>query len=707
MKSELLPDFQQLLAECPGSFFVLAPDAPRFTIVAVTDAYLTATGKKRGEIVGRPLFELFPPVPGDPATMATDDCRVERERRVAELTEQLARNLGALHFSEERYRTVVEDQTEMIARFLPDGTYTFVNEVFCRFFGKSHDELLGRSWLPQAIDEDLPRIESALQQLSPANRVVVIENRVHDAAGNIRWIQFINRGFFDEQGVLLETQSVGRDITDRKESDTLLADLNERLEEEVTERTSELTMINTSLLREIEERLRIEQEILEQQQRLLEMGQELAMTEERERDRIAAELHDQVSQRLVLARMKVEALGRRLLSPALEKTAEGICDLLDETIRDTRSLTAQIRPPLLAGAGLEAAVAWLGEELHEQYGLRMEFSDDHEPKALAYDIRSTLFQSIRELLVNVVKHAQISLVQVEMRREGRHLVIIVADAGVGFDLAEAHSRKARSGGFGLFNIRQKIEYLGGAFQVESQPGAGTRGIIRMPLPSAEAVGDSQGKLKLLLVDDQSFVREGLRALVELEPDLVVVAEAGSGRSAITLAREQRPDVVIMDLNMSDMNGIDATRAITTELPGVRVVAFSVESDRRYIVEVLKAGASGYVLKDSSFTVLATAIRTVAGGETYLGPRISEIIIREYLQRVPDLEALCSETLTSREREVLQLIAVGKSTKEIGFALEISGKTVDSQRHTLMTKLNLYSTAELTKYAIREGLTSRS
>jgi len=214
-------------------------------------------------------------------------------------------------------------------------------------------------------------------------------------------------------------------------------------------------------------------------------------------------------------------------------------------------------------------------------------------------------------------------------------------------------------------------------------------------------------LKLLLVDDQSFVREGLRALVELEPDLVVVAEAGSGRSAIALAREQRPDVVIMDLNMSDMNGIDATRAITTELPGVRVVAFSVESDRRFIVEVLKAGASGYVLKDSSFSVLATAIRTVAGGETYLGPRISEIIIREYLQRVPDFETLCSETLTFREREVLQLIAVGKSTKEIGFALEISGKTVDSQRHSLMTKLDLYSTAELTKYAIREGLTSRS
>ena len=631
--------------------------------------------------------------------------RTALERRVTERTEQLMHSLKALRLSEERYRGVVEDQTEIITRFLPDGRYTFANEVFCRFFGKLHHEVFDSKWLPQVVSEDLPNIESCLRKLSPTNRSVVIENRVHDAAGNIRWMQFINRGFFNEEGELLETQSVGRDITDHKAAETLLADLNEKLERQVMERTSELTTINTSLTHEIEERLGIEQEILEQQQRLQEMGQELAMTEERERDRIAVDLHDRVSQRLVLARMKVEALGRRI--PAVQTAAEGICDLLDQTIQDTRSLTAQIRPPLLAGAGQEAAVQWLGEELHEQYGLRLELCDDHQPKVLEYDIRSTLFQAIRELLVNVAKHAGVSQARVELRREGRQLVITVADAGAGFDLNEAHSRKSRSGGFGLFNIRQKIQYLGGEFQLDSHVGAGTKATIRMPLKGSDAPGDAPGRLKILLVDDQSFVREGLRALIELEADLQVVAEAGSGRAAIALAREQRPDVVIMDLNMPDMNGIDATRIITTELPGVRVVAFSVESDRRFIVEVLKAGASGYVLKDSSFTVLAAAIRTVAGGETYLGPRISEIIIREYLQRVPDFETLCCETLTPREREVLQLIADGKSTKDISFALEISGKTVDGQRHSLMTKLDLYSTAELTKYAIREGLTSRS
>jgi len=515
----------------------------------------------------------------------------------------------------------------------------------------------------------------------------------------------------NDRGVAM-ARLVVSDITARCEleqqlrlSEKKYRSLNTHLEQKVGERTVELTMINTSLTREIGDRVRIEQELLEQQQRLREMAQELALTEDRERDRIAAELHDEVNQRLVLAKMKVEALERRMMAPALQKSAEVICDLLAQTINDIRSLTAQIRPPLLANAGLEAAVRWLGDELHDQYGLRMELCDDNEPKVLEYGLSSCVFQAVRELLLNVVKHSGVSRARVEMRREGSCLVITVEDEGSGFDPVAANIRKARTGGFGLFNVHHKIEYLGGLFQVDSQPGAGTRATIRMPLTPSEAAGDTAGKLTILLVDDQSFVREGLRALMAGEPDLEVVAEAGSGRAAVAQARDRRPDVVVMDLSMNDMNGIDAARAITTELDGVRVVAFSVESDRRFVVEALKAGASGYVLKNSPFAVLAAAIRRVASGETYLGPRISEIIIREYLQRVPASESLGDEILTARERQVLQLIAAGKGTKEIALALDISMKTIDTLRHNIMNKLDLYSTAQLTKYAIREGLTS--
>ena len=212
-------------------------------------------------------------------------------------------------------------------------------------------------------------------------------------------------------------------------------------------------------------------------------------------------------------------------------------------------------------------------------------------------------------------------------------------------------------------------------------------------------------LRVLIVDDHTIVREGLRALLEKEADMVVVAEAGSGSAAVKLAREHHPDVVLMDISMPDMNGIEATRMICTELADVRVLALSMEMDRRFVVEVLKAGATGYLLKDSAFAELATAVRCVAQNETYLGPKITELVIKEYLQRIPENASGNFDHLTSREREILQLISSGKNTKEIAYALGVSMKTIENQRQTIMKKLNLYSIAELTKYAVREGLTS--
>jgi DNA-binding NarL/FixJ family response regulator len=212
-------------------------------------------------------------------------------------------------------------------------------------------------------------------------------------------------------------------------------------------------------------------------------------------------------------------------------------------------------------------------------------------------------------------------------------------------------------------------------------------------------------ISILIVDDHAVVREGLRGLLEKEPDMEVAGEAGNGLEAVKLARELNPDVIIMDINMPDMNGIEATRRILAANRDIRILALSLESDRRFIVEVLEAGAKGYVLKDAFFAELATAIRTVAEGDSYLGPKITEMIIKDYLRRIPESLPITFTSLTPRERELIQLIADGKNTKEIASMFGTSIKTVEVHRHNIMKKLNLYSIAELTKYAVREGLTS--
>lgn len=215
------------------------------------------------------------------------------------------------------------------------------------------------------------------------------------------------------------------------------------------------------------------------------------------------------------------------------------------------------------------------------------------------------------------------------------------------------------------------------------------------------------ELKILLVDDHAILREGLRGLIAQDPETTVVGEAGNGAEAVRLAAELQPDLVIMDLTMPVMSGIDATRVITQRYPQMKVLALSMESDRFFVVEVLKAGATGYLLKDSAFAELMEAVHSVARGETFLPRKITTLLVKEFLQCIPKEISPVYETLTPREREILQLVANGRSTKEIAHHLGISSKTVENQRHGIMEKLQLFSIAELTKYAIRHGLSSLS
>ncbi len=212
-------------------------------------------------------------------------------------------------------------------------------------------------------------------------------------------------------------------------------------------------------------------------------------------------------------------------------------------------------------------------------------------------------------------------------------------------------------------------------------------------------------IRILLADDHKIVRDGLRALLKNQSGMEVIAEAGDGRSTVQMVQELLPNVVIMDIAMPDMNGIEATRQITATAPNVKIVALSMHSDKRFVAEMLKAGASGYLLKDCAFEELDNAIRAVIANRIYLSPKLADIIIKDYTRLFPKTEFSVFSILTFREREVLQLLAEGKTTKEISSSLNISAKTVETYRKQLMDKLDIHSIAELTKYAVREGLTS--
>jgi two-component system, NarL family, response regulator NreC len=209
-------------------------------------------------------------------------------------------------------------------------------------------------------------------------------------------------------------------------------------------------------------------------------------------------------------------------------------------------------------------------------------------------------------------------------------------------------------------------------------------------------------IKIIIADDHKIVRDGLKTLIDRQKGMEVIGEAENGRTAVALTRKLLPDIVIMDVSMPDMNGIEATRQIIKEVRGVKVIALSMHSDRRFVTGMLEAGSSGYLLKDCAFEELAKAIRCVADNKSYLSPGISDIVVKDYLQKVSGNGGSSSPTLSNREREIIQLLAEGKNASEISSLLHISVKTVETHRRNIMIKLDISTMAELIKYSIREG-----
>jgi CheY-like chemotaxis protein len=312
---------------------------------------------------------------------------------------------------------------------------------------------------------------------------------------------------------------------------------------------------------------------------------------------------------------------------------------LDESLTYTRSLVAQLAPPVLQQFGLSAALSWLGEEFR-RHGLTVTVQAPPETPPLSADQAGLLFQSVRELLMNVVKHAKTDAAFVTMHYESRRLILTVLDKGTGFDQVLEQEAKDK---LGLFSVRERMHALGGSFTLDSSPGAGTLATFTLPFipeaspdsaegewdgmererrdsglnvpPGSESNPAEAGKhrpIRVLLVDDHTLVREGLRSLLGDYPDIQVVGEAGNGEEAVELSKHLVPRVIVMDVNMPKMDGIEATRIITRNLPSM-VIGLSVNASRRVRDSMSEAGAYALLTKESVAESLYRTIKEAASG----------------------------------------------------------------------------------------------
>jgi PAS domain S-box-containing protein len=405
------------------------------------------------------------------------------------------------------------------------------------------------------------------------------------------------------------------DISTRKKMEDELRRSRGELEQRVQERTSELSQTVLTLH--------------ERSEQLRQMTGLLTLAEQRERQHLSQLLHDGLQQVLVAAKYRLAFIDR---ASNVQQAANEVAEIIDEAIETSRSLAAELSPPVLLMGNFVAALEWLANWMKNRHGLDVNLVIHQKLKPLATEANLLLFQAVRELLFNVVKYSGVKAARVEVDQLDGQIIVKLEDDGAGFDASQLRIKKGQSDGTGLLSIRERISYIGGTLEIDSAPGRGSRFTLIVPAPECSGQADWEAKerqarisvmiapepepmpacatkrIRIMLVDDHLVVRQGLAGLLRAEPDFEIAGEASDGESAVKLARDIRPDIVIMDIGMPGMDGVQATRIIHQELRETCVIGLSMFEEPEREAAIREAGAVGYIAKSGPSEAVIEAIR---------------------------------------------------------------------------------------------------
>jgi PAS domain S-box-containing protein len=520
---------------------------------------------------------------------------------------------------------IVESSDDAIVSKNLKGIIMSWNRGAERIFGYTAQEAIGRPVTmlmpPDRTHEEL----GILTRIRRGEKIDHYETIRRRKDGTLLNVSLTISPIADANGRIIGASKIARDITERKRTEEALRDAQLRLQQWNAE---------------LEQAVNIKTvELLHSQERFRALTTELNLTEQRERKRLATELHDHLQQMLVLGKLKL-GQGKRLTeaAPAAARLMRETDEVLSDALQYTRTLVAELSPPVLRDHGLPAGLKWLGEYMQKHQLAVTVTVPEKDEFILPEDQTVLLFQSVRELLINSSKYAGTGQATVAMEHRDGFLSIEVRDEGAGFDLAAAAAGETSGGGisskFGLFSIRERMRGLGGSLEIESSPGNGTTATLLLPFERSGECGvvrSEQGgrerhsllstaaspRIRVLLVDDHIMVRQGLKAVLDAYADVELTGEAGTGEEALRLVNQQRPEVVVMDINIPKMDGIEATKQIKSRYPETIVVGLSVNATKENEEAMKRAGAVRLMTKEAAveqlYDVIVEAVKQETAG----------------------------------------------------------------------------------------------